>query len=96
VTPMIRRIFDLEVRGLLRVAQPKKNIMEAQDKDGPQYPASEGAKISVQSVETQGVMRGQATCVIHRGEELSPGLLSRTATGETSRKLSSYIRPYGR
>jgi len=61
--------------------------METQNKDGPQYPASEGAKISgepVQSVETQGVMRGQATCVIHRGQELSPGLLSRRATGETS------------
>jgi len=34
-------------------------------------------------------MRGQVTCVIHRGQELSQGLLSRRATGETSASQST-------
>ena len=60
--------------------------MPVQPKDGPQYPAQEGAKISgdpAQDVASQGVLGGRATC--DRPERSSsPGSLGRSATGEST------------
>jgi len=52
---------------------------------GPQSPANEGAKISetpTQSVDSQGGLGGNATCDC--SQRLSPGLLERTVTGDTT------------
>ena len=65
--------------------------MSVQPKDGPQYPAQEGAKISgdpAQDVASQGVLGGRATC--DRPERsLSPGSLGRSATGECTAAMPS-------
>ena len=64
--------------------------MMSTNKQGPQYPAKEGAIISgdpAQDVASQGVLGGLATC--DRPQRLSPGSLGRSATGETTAEMSS-------
>jgi len=59
--------------------------MTSENKTGPQYPAKGGAKISgdpIQGVCSQGALGGAATC--EHSQELSPGLLELSATGDTS------------